>query len=133
MPNRRLYSVTKSATAQCVVIKHGDITAGHIGHMHAVAIFHQTNQGAAHTDHIIVRVRTETEHRFPGVATGRMIFNRILHPAEHAMRNLLRRTMMTQQLMKITWTKIIVIHLQTRLARLFAQPQHGAFNQAFRP
>ena len=45
-----------------VVIEHGDVAAGHVGHVDFVLVLDQPDQRAPHADHVVVRMRAEADH-----------------------------------------------------------------------
>ncbi len=115
-----------------VVIKHSDITAGHIGDVHLVTVFDQANQSTAHTDDVVIRMWTEAQARLLLTPRG-MVFNRILHPEKDAVGNPLGRAVMSQQLVQIIIAKIIVIQFEQCFSGAFTQPQHRSLDQCVSP
>ncbi len=108
-----------------VVVEHGDVAAGHVGHVHLVPVFDQPDERAAHADHVVVRVRAEADDLLR-LAAGRMILDGVHHPAKHVMRDALGRTVMAQQLVQVVLAKVVVVELEQGLAALFAQPEQMA-------
>ncbi len=68
-----------------VVVEDRDIAAGHVRDVNFVVIFDQSDQRATHADHVVVGVRTEADDALR-VSGGRMVFDRVHHPAKYAMR-----------------------------------------------
>ncbi len=91
-----------------VVIEDGDVAAGHVGDVDFVAIFDQANQRAAHADHVVVGMRAEADHAAM-VLARRVVFDRVHHPAKHAVGHLWRGAVMPQQLMQAMLAKIVVV------------------------
>ena len=86
----------------------------------------------AHADHVVVRVGAEADDPF-GFASGRVVFDGVHHPAKHAMRDALGRSVMSQQLVQVVRAKVVVVELQQGLAAFLGEPQHGPFDQCLGP
>ena len=61
-----------------LLIPHGDIARGLIGHMHIVLLLHQSSDGSSHGDDIVVRMGREHHHPFRigfgTLRTGRIVY-----------------------------------------------------------
>ena len=47
--------------ANCVIVKYGNIARSLVGNMDLVSLLYQADQGAAHGDHIVIRMRRENQ------------------------------------------------------------------------
>ncbi len=110
-----------------IVIENCDVTAGHVGDMYFVTVFDQSDQSAAHADHIVIGMRAEADHTL-GYAAAGMVLDRLHHPFENAMSELGRWAMFTEQRNELMMTKVVVIQLEQRFARLLTQPKYGSLN-----
>ena len=100
-----------------VMVEDSDVAAGHVGDVDFVFIIVESNQRAAHTDNIIVRMRTEANN-FLRFGARRMVVNGVEHPSKNFLRNRFGGTVVAQQLMEIMGAEIVGIEFQQRLASL---------------
>ena len=61
MPNMPVVFGHQVGHAAGVVVEHGDVAAGHVGHVNFVLVFDQPDQRAAHADHVVVGMRAEAD------------------------------------------------------------------------
>ena len=87
--------------------------------MNFVFVIVEANQGAPHTDDVVVRVWTEANDSL-GFGASRMVVDGVEHPPKDFLRDRLSRTMVSQELMEIVRAKIVRIEFKERLARLSA-------------
>ena len=91
-----------------VMVEDSDVSAGHIGDVNFVFIVVEADQRAAHTDNVIVRMRTKANNFFR-LRARRMVVNGVEHPSKDFLRNRFGGTVVAQQLMEIMGAKIISI------------------------
>ena len=114
--------------------------------MHVVTLRGQTDEGATHGNHVVVRVRGEDENRLgEGVGTyrtgavvgigfaARPSGNGVLEVVKDVNVNLVKLTHLFQELAQTVVLVVLFGEFEDGLAGYFAQPHHGFSNKLGRP